>query len=178
MRHENSNPATAKRPTRPPQFPRLRNHWQRSGHEHTSTKERIIDAEIPQDIHDSPDLLLSTRAREHALKYMCPSQRHKTRVVHPAVLPKLGVEPRGLPVDYGGDRRPVDEDILREKIAVREVDRNAGPIRKTAEHFVHKLGTAEVTEDVAVVFEVLGDARERARGLSWVGHEVVVVGPA
>ena len=92
---------------------------------------------------------------------MRPLWRHPARVVHPAVLPELRAEPCCLPVDNGGDRRPIDEDVAREKIAVREVDGNIGSVREVAEQLADELGLTELAEDAVVVLEDFGDARER-----------------
>ena len=56
------------------------------------------------DIQHWPDLVVALRAWKHSREDVVPLWRLELRVVHPAVLPELRVEPRHLPVDYYRDR--------------------------------------------------------------------------
>ena len=58
-----------------------------------------------------------------------------------------------------------------------KVDEDLGSVREAAEQLVDEVGTAELAEDAAVVLEVLGNARERVRGLPWKGKKRLSYGP-
>jgi hypothetical protein len=57
------------------------------------------------------DLLLPTRTREYAGEDACPCRCHPSRIMHPAILPELGVIAGSLPVDDSSNPGAVDKKL-------------------------------------------------------------------
>ena len=78
--------------------------------------------EITKDSIYSFDLLLPTRTWEYAGENACPCRRHPSRIMHPTILPELGVIAGSLSVDDSCNPGAVDENIVREEVSVSQVD--------------------------------------------------------
>jgi len=93
--------------------------------------------------------------------------------VDPAILPELGVIPGSLPVDDSCDLGAVDQDVVRNEVAVSEA--NLCIRQEVAEQLLDVLRPADFKENLTVVVQVLRDALECVRRVPRVGHEPVVV---
>ena len=82
--------------------------------------------EIINDPGYSINLFLPTRTRENASEDVSPCRGHQSRLMHPAILPELGVIAGSLPVNDGCNLGAVDENIVRKEVTMSEVDVSAG----------------------------------------------------
>ena len=135
-----------------------------------------VSLDITSDPVHSTNLLLPTRVREYAGEDASPSRGHQSRIMHPAILPELGVIARSLSVDDSCDLGAIDKNIMRKGVAMSEM--NLCVRRGVAEQLLDVLGSTDVKEHFTVAVEVLHGILECMRRAPREGHEPVVVGTA
>jgi len=136
----------------------------------------MVVLDITSDPVHSINLLLPARAREYPGEDMSPSRGHQSRIMHPAILPELGVIACSLPVDDGCDLGAIDENVVRKEVAMSEMDLCGR--WEVAEQLFDVPGSTDVKEHLTVVVELLHGILECVRRAPWEGHEPVVVGIA
>jgi hypothetical protein len=132
--------------------------------------------ECTEDFGYGFDFLLSTWTWEYAGEDASPCRGHPSQVMHPAIFPELRIISSGLPVKNPCNFGAFDENVMREKIAVSQVDLCLR--RKTAKQLLHIFFSTEIKEYTAIVVEVLIDVRKRVWRVPGIRHEPVIVGTA
>jgi len=137
---------------------------------------RIVVMEMTNDPVYSVNLLLPTWTGKYPEEDVRPSGRHQSWIMHPTVLPELGVVAGSLPVDDSCNFRAVDENVVRKEVTVSEVGLCIH--RKVTEQPLDVLGPTHFEENTTVVVEVLRGAQKCVWRLPGEGHEPITVGTA